>query len=352
VRILFATTQAYLPQRVGGSQLSTHELSIELSSRGHRVAVLCELQRPLDGTRIRNRMMARVCRRPHPCDQWRPYRVYRGYGATHGIRAVARTFRPDVAIVQSGTAVPLVTALLEDRIRTVLYFRDVQFAALGGCIPRHGQLRFVANSAFTASRVATEFGIEAPVIPPLVRPAAYRTANRGRHVLFVNPVAKKGLETALELASRNPTIPFVFLESWPLDRPRVDALAGALRHLRNVRFRRATLKMPEEYAQAKILLVPSVWEEPWARVVTEAQLSAIPVVATAIGGLPESVGPGGILVAPGSSADVWSDHLKTLWESEHTYGRYRRLALDHSRRAEIEPARLLTQLLEVVAGSW
>ncbi len=33
MRILFATTQAYLPQRVGGSQLSTHELSIDESSR-------------------------------------------------------------------------------------------------------------------------------------------------------------------------------------------------------------------------------------------------------------------------------------------------------------------------------
>ena len=69
--------------------------------------------------------------------------------------------------------------------------------------------------------------------------------------------------------------------------------------------------MAREYAQARILLVPSVWEEAWGRVVTEAQLSGIPVLASAIGGLPESVGPGGILVPPGSDVEVWDAHLRS-----------------------------------------
>ena len=71
--------------------------------------------------------------------------------------------------------------------------------------------------------------------------------------------------------------------------------------------------MADEYAQARLLLVPSVWEEAWGRVVTEAQLNGIPVLATAIGGLPESVGPGGILIPPGSGIEVWNAHLRKLW---------------------------------------
>jgi hypothetical protein len=109
-----------------------------------------------------------MTRRSYPCDRWRPYRVYRGYDAAKGAREVARAFRPDVAIVHAGIAVPLVTSFLDDGIRTVLYFRDVQFGAIGGRIPRHSRLRFLANSGFTASRVASELGIEAPVVQPLV----------------------------------------------------------------------------------------------------------------------------------------------------------------------------------------
>jgi len=106
VRLLFATTQSYLPQRVGGSQRSTHELSIGLVARGNNVAVLCELNRPLDWTHIQNRTLAGVTGRRYPCDRWRPYRVYRGYDAASGVGEVGRGFRPDVAIVHAGMAVP------------------------------------------------------------------------------------------------------------------------------------------------------------------------------------------------------------------------------------------------------
>jgi glycosyltransferase involved in cell wall biosynthesis len=347
---LFATTQSYLPQRVGGSQRSTHELSIGLAARGNAVAVLCELERPIDWTHIQNRTVATVTRRSHPCDHWHPYRVYRGYDATSGVHEVARAFRPDVAVVHAGVAMPLVSALLADRIRTVVYLRDVQFGAMGGAIPCHERLRFLANSQFTATRAARDLGVDAPVVQPLVCRTTYRTISHRRHVLFVNPVAKKGVDTAIALARRNPDIPFVFLESWPMDRSRLASLRQSLSGLHNVTFRRATLRMSDEYAQARLLLVPSVWEEAWGRVVTEAQLSGIPVLASAIGGLPESVGPGGILVPPGSDLDAWHAHLRELWDSQPVYARYRQLALDHSRRPEIDQERLLTRFLDVVSG--
>ena len=202
----------------------------------------------------------------------------------------------------------------------------------------------------TAARAASELGIDATVVQPLVCRDTYRTPSVGRHVLFVNPVAKKGVDTAIELARRNPDLPFIFLESWPMAARQIESLRDRLSALRNVTFRRATLQMASEYAQARILLVPSVWEEAWGRVVTEAQVSGIPVLASAIGGLPESVGPGGILVPPGSDVDVWNAHLRELWSSDTIYRHYQRLAIDHSRRPEIDRDRLLTRFLDGVSG--
>lgn len=55
-----------------------------------------------------------------------------------------------------------------------------------------------------------------------------------------------------------------------------------------------------------VLLVPSVWEEPFARAVLEGMLSGLAVVATSTGGTPEVVSDGdnGLLVAPGDPEDL------------------------------------------------
>jgi glycosyltransferase involved in cell wall biosynthesis len=58
-------------------------------------------------------------------------------------------------------------------------------------------------------------------------------------------------------------------------------------------------------------LVPSRWKESWGRVVSEAQISGIPVLASDHGGLPESVGEGGFLLPP-DEVDAWSACLKKV----------------------------------------
>ncbi len=50
------------------------------------------------------------------------------------------------------------------------------------------------------------------------------------------------------------------------------------------------------YEQIKILLIPSQWEEAFGRVAIEAMVNGIPVIASNVAGLKDSVGNGGILV--------------------------------------------------------
>ncbi|NVN53445.1 glycosyltransferase family 4 protein [Mycolicibacterium hippocampi] len=57
--------------------------------------------------------------------------------------------------------------------------------------------------------------------------------------------------------------------------------------------------MQEEYRRADLLLLPSLTEA-LPSVVTEALLAHTPVVASAVGGIPEQVGNAGVLVPPGS----------------------------------------------------
>jgi glycosyltransferase involved in cell wall biosynthesis len=62
--------------------------------------------------------------------------------------------------------------------------------------------------------------------------------------------------------------------------------------------------MPSAYAAADIFVCPSEWEEPFGMVILEAMAAGLPVVASAVGGIPEVVQPGktGELVAPANPA--------------------------------------------------
>jgi len=50
------------------------------------------------------------------------------------------------------------------------------------------------------------------------------------------------------------------------------------------------------YAETAILLVPSLWEEPFGRVIVEAMSFGIPVIANDVGGIKEAMNGGGFLI--------------------------------------------------------
>jgi GT2 family glycosyltransferase/glycosyltransferase involved in cell wall biosynthesis len=64
--------------------------------------------------------------------------------------------------------------------------------------------------------------------------------------------------------------------------------------------------VPELLASLDLLIVPSVWEENSPLVIREAFAAGVPVVASRIGGIPETVaeGRGGLLFEPGDAGDL------------------------------------------------
>jgi glycosyltransferase involved in cell wall biosynthesis len=105
------------------------------------------------------------------------------------------------------------------------------------------------------------------------------------------------------------------------------------------------------YRRAKIVLVPSQWKEAWGRIVSEAHLSGIPVVASNIGGLPESTGPGGVLLDPSTPAADWAAEIKRLWTDKEHYQRLSQAALDYSQRVELDLTHQSLLWREIVSKS-
>jgi glycosyltransferase involved in cell wall biosynthesis len=109
--------------------------------------------------------------------------------------------------------------------------------------------------------------------------------------------------------------------------------------------------MRKVYGKCKILLAPSLWEEAYGRVATEAQFSGIPVVASNRGGLPEAVGPGGILIAPDGAIGDWVSAIRELWHNDALYRKISAAATAYSHRPEMSYPFLLDAMEQCFLAS-
>jgi hypothetical protein len=100
------------------------------------------------------------------------------------------------------------------------------------------------------------------------------------YVTMVNPCAVKGLALFLRLADERPDIAFAAVPTWGTNAAEFDAL----RARPNVTLLPASESIDEILAVTKVLVVPSIWGEAKSRVITEAMLRGVPVLASDSGG--------------------------------------------------------------------
>lgn len=297
---------------VGGGPLTVHHLARALSERGHSVTVLA-----------------------HEPDVARAddlgYAVIRSTEGGAVLPALVADTEPDAVVAHAYHRAmrPWTESLLDSvpAVPAVLYLHDVEAVDLA--IDRHAYVAAVAAvSNFIAGRVRAG-GAAAEVIYPVVDARDYRVPTTRRRVLFVNPATEKGLETASALAALEPEIPFAWAMCWALDRGRREYIRSKVQRLPNVELRPAVLEPAALYGDARALIVPSLGPEGYGRVAREALTSAIPVIAAAVGGLPEAVGDGGVLLPADAPPDEWAGALRRLLDNETVYG-------EHVARAERE----------------
>lgn len=165
-------------------------------------------------------------------------------------------------------------------------------------------------------------------------------------VTFMTPIPQKGLTLFYALARlaaiKRPDIKFLVTEG-RADRSWLAANGFDIAHLPNTWFMSSHEDVRSIFQRTKILLVPSFWNEGFARSVLEAQLCGIPVMSTTRGGLPEALNGGGYLfdipethetkfMAPPTPSMVmdWWQTLKTLVDDEGEYQAAVKRALEKS----------------------
>ncbi len=148
--------------------------------------------------------------------------------------------------------------------------------------------RVVAVSEYVARYVRKWDGMEAVHVPiSLMEPGPYPELGRfeSELVTLVNPCAVKGISILLALADGMPDVAFAAVPTWGTNEEDRRALAARA----NVRVLPPVDRIDELLARTRVLLVPSLWAEARSRIVVEALLRGVPVLASDVGGIPEAM---------------------------------------------------------------
>lgn len=188
----------------------------------------------------------------------------------------------------------------------------------------------VFNSRHVADKLSGLCG-RSIIIPPPVHVADYETTP-GDAVTLINLSEDKGAEVFYALAERFPDRRFVGVRGGygvqvtphgPDDLPNVEILG----HVPPSEMR------DRVYARTRILLMPSAHES-WGRTGVEAMTSGIPVIASDLPGLRESLGDAGVF-CDRDDLEGWEQELRLLLDGRRWRSASRKA---RARVAELDPA--------------
>lgn len=219
-----------------------------------------------------------------------------------------RRVRPDIIIgYGSANLVPLRALARQQGARCVFYLANDSYTeARRNCF---GEIdAIVTPSKALADLYRDRLGFDCrvignyiPAFSGMTRPSRQTLEDRRRtgFVTMVNPSLVKGglhfLQIAAAMQKSAPATTFLAIESRGT-RAELERLVPNTARLSNIWWLPRQADMHRLFHRTSVLLVPSLWFEAAGRVVPEAQLFGVPVVAYRVGALAEQVGNGGTLL--------------------------------------------------------
>ncbi len=254
-------------------------------------------------------------------------------------------YKPDLVWAQMEGALEVLHIARRKGVKGLYFVHDAEFdpAELRAVVALGCTL--VASSHFLAGKALAATGQRAHVVHPPMNLYHDTRGDAQGFVTLINAHKVKGLETFLEVARRLPQVRFLLQESWRLKDDALAALQDHLADLPNVIFQHRVSDMRQVYRQTRLLLAPSVWEEGFGMVAVEAQSCGIPVIASARGGLPESVGDGGLLIKDYRNVDAWVAAVQSVLESPERHADLSARALAHAKSDNFAPPELARRFL-------
>lgn len=337
MRVLFASYVPHLPESTGGYQTTVDALARLLQARGHEALVLSGAARKTQAVILPERPKERFAVLPV---EGLGYPLARADEPVEALPGILAGWRPDIVSLPLGGGAQALMAVLclRAKVPVMMTVHNVDPREISTVFPADPLIGQLANSQFTARRMHSLFGLDLPVLPPLIDPATCvlpeTERGQGDSILLVNPSLHKGVETFFRLAAARPDLHFLTIEAWTISDEWRAILHNRAAELGNVEILGPRRDMRPVYRRTRLLLMPGIYEETWGKTATEAQLNGIPVLAAARGALPETVGPGGLTVPIDEGLTSWLQALDRLTGDEDFYRQAAAAALAHANRSD------------------
>jgi surfactin synthase thioesterase subunit/glycosyltransferase involved in cell wall biosynthesis len=306
VRILLAHNSLYYPSHGGGDK-SNRLLMEALAARGHTVRVISRVEKfePKSHDKLILQLASRAV----------PHQVFGSFVQfeTGGVDVRTLTldpnlraffsdqigdFDPDIILTSTDDPGQLLfeLALRAPRARVVHLVRATIAVPFGPDSsspnrPKTELLRaadtVVGVSDYVASYIREYSDIPAVHVPiSLMEPGDYHDVGRfdSPFVTMVNPCAVKGIDIFVALADRLPDLRFAAVPTWGTNSYDLDLLGARP----NITLLDPVDNIEDLLRQTRVMLVPSLWAEARSRMVVEAMLREVPVIASDAGGIREA----------------------------------------------------------------
>ncbi|WP_329386432.1 glycosyltransferase [Streptomyces sp. NBC_01716] len=317
---LFAWRRTPPPLLIGGAEVTQQLLAEELAAAGWQVVYLGSHQAPWDQTTQLPQLRNLLDARQSPDEEAEGALRYRWNGVDciavpqHQIVPTLHEqlagLHPDVVFTsQEGAAdlaeqarpAALVAGILHSISKTGL-------GVLSGR-PHYG----LAVSEFVLSRAPKHPDTRLAVLhPPFMQPPQGTNTLRTDSVLMVNPIPAKGSDLLHTVIRLMPDQHFTLVEGW-------WNTADEFATHPNVTYVPRTYDMDTLYQSHRLLLVPSTVEDAFPRVIVEAALHGTPSIGSDRGGIPEAIGPHGIVLPHTAGPPAWANVINAA--DHHALGK-------------------------------
>lgn len=277
----------YLPVR-SGPEVYLHRVAAGLVERGHEVTVVTATPGPPEARKVR---------------------TLDGVSVLHGrgdptFERYIESGEPDVVVVQLAWSPAVIAAAAARRLPVVA------ICHAAACVDRLNAANATKNAAliFPSETLRAAYPtLSGTVVHPPIDASPRVAAARGRWaVTAVNLAETKGGAMFAALARDCPQRHFLGVTGGYGKQVRPNVL--------NVELRENTDEMDAVYAESRVLLLPS-YSETFGMVGVEAQAAGVPVIASDLPALRESLGDAAVFVSPVDTV-AWARALATLDDPE------------------------------------
>jgi glycosyltransferase involved in cell wall biosynthesis len=253
-------------------------------------------------------------------------------------RAELQHRRPDMVFLWGGltlertvmreardAGIPVVFYLVNPGYKDKTVFKDVSVV--------------ITDTQATADLYKERFGFDCKVTGKFIDVSEIRPeeSRRPDYITFINPSYEKGVSVFMPLAKimakECPEIKLLVVQSRGRWGEAMKVLKFTREDFPNVVVIGHQRDMRPVYASTRAILLPSLWHESGARVIAEAQLNGIPILASNTGGSAELIGKGGKVfdipqevrekrteaIVTEEVLRPWIDEIKRLWNDQAYY---------------------------------